>query len=130
MKHLFVRGALFFGLIFIAGCQKNQETTDMSCQLQTNTTVFEESSLDVTYKLEASGDYTISSFYYYDETGKVVLQNPAVPFEITVSLAAQKTVEAGAAGSVKNGSIEASYKATGDSAVYIGLDQCEQQSTN
>lgn len=130
MKYLLKKWNLLFMALLILGCSKSNDTTDLSCQLQTNTTVFEGSSIDVTYSLGAEGDYTIKSLYYYDESGKVELQNPAVPFELTVTLTQQKTIEAGALGSVKNGLIKVSYKATSDTAVYQGLDQCEQQSTN
>ncbi len=130
MKYLFKKWNLLFVALLVLGCSKSSDISDLSCQLQTNKTVVEVNSIDVTYSLEAEGDYKVVSFYYYDESGKVVLQNPEVPYEFTVTLTDQKTIEAGAQGSVKNGSIKVSYKATSDTAVYQGLDQCEQQSTD
>ncbi|MBG0782660.1 MAG: hypothetical protein H0S84_10355 [Bacteroidales bacterium] len=124
---------LFFSILLItavsfSSCKKDDETDPLSCDLETASTSFEEASLNVTYKLEASGDYTISSFFYYDESGKVELQNPE-PQEITVSLSNQKNMQAGAVGNVTDGSIKVSYKATTETTIYEGIDQCSQ-STN
>jgi hypothetical protein len=125
---------LFFSTLLVVAvaftsCKKDDETEPLSCNLATASTTFSEESINVTYKLEATGDYVISSFFYYDETGKVEMQNPAVPQEITVTLSDQKTMQAGAVGNVTNGSIKASFKATTETSVYEGIDQCSQ-STN
>ncbi len=124
---------LFFSILLItaisfSGCKKDEETDPLSCNLQTASTTFSEETINVTYKLEASGDYTISSFFYYDESGKVEMQNPA-PQEITVSLSNQKIMQAGAVGNVTNGSIKVSFKATTETSIYEGIDQCSR-STN
>ncbi|MBU2557625.1 MAG: hypothetical protein KJ578_07590 [Bacteroidetes bacterium] len=116
-------------LVSLSSCKKDDDPTPLSCNLATASAEFSEDSIDVTYKLEATGDAKISSFFYYDETGKVELQNPDFPKEIKITLTQQKSMQAGAVGNVTNGSIKVSFKATTETSNYEGIDQCSQ-STN
>lgn len=115
-------------LLIAQSCKKDKEADPLSCNLETAVSEFVEENLTVTYTLRASGDYTISTFYYYDETGRVELSNPSVPQELVVNLAGQKKMQAGATGTVKNGFIEVSFLAETESTKYEGSDRCEQSS--
>jgi hypothetical protein len=116
-------------LVFLAiSCKKDKEADPLSCNLETAASEFVEESLQVTYELRASGDYNIASFYYYDESGRIEMENPTVPQDIEVTLTSQKKMQAGATGTVKNGFIEVSYAAETESTTYEGSDRCEQSS--
>jgi|GEM_PF-1595627 len=116
-------------LVSLSACKKDDDPEALSCNLQTASSVFTEASIVVTYKLENTGDAKVTSFFYYDETGKIEVQNPTLPLEKQVSLTNQKTMQAGALGNVTNGSIQVSYKATTSNSSYQGSDMCSQ-STN
>ncbi|MBU1010471.1 MAG: hypothetical protein KKD74_10070 [Bacteroidetes bacterium] len=127
MRHTY----LFVLLTFVAtsistSCIKEKETQPMSCVLETANAVFTEASIEVTYTLEVSGDYQVASFYYYDETGKVIIENPTGHSSITVALTNQKLLKAGAEGSVKTGAMKVSYTAQTNTNLYTGSDQCVQ----
>lgn len=113
-------------LLVSASCNKAREADPLGCNLNTAAAVFEEDSISVTYNLAAGGNATLSLFYYFDESGKVEVSNPEFPQTITVQLSSQKTMQAGARGTVKNGFIAVSYEAVSDSTVYSGSDRCEQ----
>lgn len=115
-------------ILFANSCNKDKEADPLSCKLETAESEFVEENLTVTYTLRASGDYNISTFYYYDETGRVELSNPSLPQELVVNLAGQKKMQAGATGTVKNGFIEVSFLAETESTKYEGSDRCEQSS--
>ncbi|MBZ0242516.1 MAG: hypothetical protein K8F24_04815 [Bacteroidales bacterium] len=116
-------------LISLSACTKDDDVKALSCNLTTAASEFSNESIDVIYRLEATGDAKVSSFFYFDETGKVEVQNPSLPTEIQVTLTNQKTIQAGAIGNVTNGSIKASYKATALGVHLEGSDFCSQ-STN
>lgn len=110
----------------ITSCDKENDAQPMSCDLETANTQFTEDSIEVTYTLEVSGDYQVATFYYYDETGKVIVDNPTGPKSITVALTNQKLLKAGAEGHVKNGALKVSFTAQTNTNLYTGSDQCEQ----
>lgn len=116
-------------LVSLSACKKDDDTKALSCNLQTAASEFSEASIVVTYKLENTGDAKVASFFYYDETGKIEVQNPTLPWEQQVTLTTQKTMQAGATGNVTNGSIKVSFKATTSNSSYEGSDFCSQ-STN
>lgn len=114
-------------IISFTSCEKEKSIEKFTCNLLTISNVVAEETIEVTYKLEATGDYTISYWFYMDENGKVELFNPEVPSEIKVSLSHLKKMQSGAAGSVTEGSIKISYTAISATSSYIGIDQCEQK---
>ncbi len=124
-KHVLI---LVVSVVLLLACNKEKEADSLSCNLETVPSQFDEDSLEVTYKLEADGEYTLTLFYYYDESGRVEIDNPSLPQEIKVSLSEQKTIMTGARGSVKNGHIEVSYEANTSSSSYSGSDRCQQSS--
>jgi len=116
-------------LVSLSACKKDDKVNALNCNLETAATEFSEDSIFVTYKLESTGDAKVTSFFYYDETGKVEVQNPTLPTEIQVTLTFQKMMQAGAKGSTTNGSIKASYKATTANSSYEGSDFCSQSNS-
>ncbi|HOI31966.1 MAG: hypothetical protein PHG67_07395 [Bacteroidales bacterium] len=120
--------SIFLMILSFSSCKKDDEISPMSCNLKTSSTEFTEESINVTYKLEVDGDYTVTSFFYYDETGKVEMQNPEVPQNFTVTLSSQKKMEAGAVGNVTNGFIKVSFEAIAPGSEYKSSDLCSQSS--
>lgn len=119
--------ALLFLFIFTGNaCNKEKEAEPMQCQLETIAIEFEAEQIEVTYTLEASGDYVIHSYYYYDESGRISQENPTVPQTITVTLNEQKRMQAGATGEIRNGVISVSFQAVNDTVIYEGSDRCQQ----
>jgi len=116
-------------LVSLSACKKDDKVNTLSCNLETAATEFSEDSIFVTYKLESTGDAKVTSFFYYDETGKVEVQNPTLPTVIQVNLTYQKTMQAGAKGNTSNGSIKASFKATAPGASYESSDYCSQSNS-
>jgi hypothetical protein len=122
---------LFFVVFFIAlsmtiSCEKIVEIPKYTCNLQTISNINSLDQIEVTYKLEATGDYIVSSWYYYGENGKVEINQPAIPSEIVVTLSNQKLLQAGAVGEIINGSISVSYNALAADTSFYGIDQCVQ----
>jgi len=117
-------------LISFSACKKDDDkkSEPMTCDLETMAKKFDEESLVVTYKLENTGDAKVTSFFYYDESGKVEVQNPSLPYEIRVTLTNQKSMQTGAVGSVTNGSIEVSFESKGQGYSYEGSDFCSRSS--
>lgn len=117
----------FIILFSLSSCKKNSSgPTVKNCSLVTPTSQFSEASISITYKMEITGDADVTSVFYYDETGKVVVQNPTFPFLIPTILTNQKTMQIGATGNVTNGSIKVSYEAFGNGRTYSGNDICSQ----
>ncbi len=119
---------LFLFTLTIIACNKEKEADPMHCELETISTEFEGEQIEVTYTLEASGDYVLHSFFYYDESGLVSQEAPAAPQTIKVMLNEQKTMQAGATGEVRNGMISVKFQAVSDTLVYQGSDRCQQSS--
>lgn len=115
-------------LVSLSSCKKDDDPTSLSCDLQTAAIEFNETSISITYKLKNTGDAKVASLFYYDETGKVEVQNPTMPWEMTLTLTNQKTMQAGAKGNVTNGSIEVSYLASIPGSRYESSDFCSQSS--
>jgi len=80
----------------------------------------------VVYTLEAQGNYTVESFYYYDESGKVTINNPQIPSSITITLSSQKIMQAGASASVTEGIVQIGFIAQSNLNVYESGDLCQQ----
>lgn len=116
--------------ISFSACKKDEDKDPepMSCDLKTMAAEFSEESILVTYKLENTGDAKVTSFFYYDESGKVEVQNPASPSEIKVTLTDQKTMQTGAVGNVINGSISVSFEAKSQNTTYESSDFCSRSS--
>lgn len=115
-------------LIVLISCGKEKEVPEWDCQLQTFENTVSQDQLQVVYKLEAQGEFTVASWYYYGVNGKTEVLNPQLPSEINVTLSSQQKMQAGAVGKVINGSIKVGYKATTADTTYIGVDQCLQLS--
>jgi outer membrane biogenesis lipoprotein LolB len=114
-------------IMILAACGKEAEVPEWSCDLKTFENTVNQDQLQVVYKLEANGDYTLASWFYYSENGRIEVTNPLVPSEITVTLSAQQKMQAGAIGKVINGRIKVGYKAITADTTYIGVDQCVQE---
>jgi hypothetical protein len=124
-KQIFFIG-LLVALTLILSCEKTVEIPKYTCNLQTISNINILEQIEVTYKLEATGDYTVSSWYYFGENGKVEISLPSLPSEIVVTLSSQKLLRAGAIGEIVNGSISVSYNAVAADTSFFGIDQCFQ----
>lgn len=117
---------LLVALTIVLSCEKPVEIPKYTCNLQTISNINILDQIEVIYKLEATGDYTVSSWYYFGENGKVEISLPSLPSEIVVTLSNQKLLRAGAIGELVNGSISVSYKAVAADTSFFGIDQCFQ----
>lgn len=124
-KQIFFIG-LLVALTIVLSCEKTVEIPKYTCNLQTISNINILDQIEVTYKLEATGDYIVSSWYYFGENGKVEISQPSLPSEIKVTLSSQKLLRAGAVGEITNGSISVSYNATAADTTFFGIDQCVQ----
>lgn len=115
-------------LISFSACKDDKDQEDLGCILETKVSEFKEESINIIYKIGVTGDVKVTSFSYFDETGKVEVQNPTLPYEKEVTLSSQKTIQASALGKVTNGSIKVSYKGIGQNTTYESYDICAQTS--
>ncbi|GAB1404592.1 MAG: hypothetical protein PHX54_13345 [Lentimicrobiaceae bacterium] len=115
-------------LILSTSCKDDKDPVVQECNLETSTAEFEEASMNVTYTIETTGDAEVSKFTYYDETGKMEIEKPDLPYEKEILLTTQKTIQAKALGKVTNGSIKISFKGVGLNSSYEGSDECSHTS--
>jgi hypothetical protein len=124
-KRIIVGLAIFSTLQFTA-CVKERDLSPMTCQLETAQEQFIEESIDVVYTLTGQGDCTVESFYYYDESGKVTINNPPLPSTFTTTLSSQKIMQAGASATVTEGVVQIGFMAQSNLNVYESSDLCQQ----
>lgn len=124
-KRIIVGLAIFSTLQFTA-CVKERDLSPMTCQLETAKEQFTEESIDVVYTLTGQGDCTVESFYYYDESGKITINNPQLPSTFTIALSSQKIMQAGASATVTEGVVQIGFIAQSNLNVYESGDLCQQ----
>jgi hypothetical protein len=117
---------LLVALTIMLSCEKTVEIPEFTCNLQTISNINTLDQIEVTYKLEATGDYTVNSWYYFGENGKVEISQPSLPSEIVLTLSSQKLLRAGAIGEIVDGSISVSYNAVAADTTFFGIDKCVQ----
>lgn len=111
---------LLFGLV---NCKKTNEIT---CNLSASSTQ-PPVEMDILYTASQTGDGTISSLSYVTISGTVTVQNPTLPWSVTVPALTTTKVAISASGNVKNGSLKITYDGSTGSATIRGSDFCEQQ---
>lgn len=115
--------AMFF---VIVSCKQTPKIKHTECFLETIEHVAAAGGFEVKYSITGEGDFTVNSWYYMDNDGKVELSNPTVPAEITVFIEEGKSFHSGAVGSVTTGLIRIEFEVISDETMISGVDQCVQ----
>lgn len=108
----------------ITACKKTEEKT---CSLATSPTR-PPVEMNVVYSALQTGDGKISSLTYTTITGPVTVQNPTLPWTLTVPVLTTTDVSISATGTTTNGSLKILYDGTTTTSHILGSDYCEQQS--
>jgi hypothetical protein len=106
-----------------SGCKK---TTEITCSLFTAATT-PPVDMVVVYTATATGDGTISTLSYVTPTGTVTVQNPSLPWTISVNVLTTTNVQITASGTTKNGSLTISYEGNVAGSRIYGSDFCSQE---
>lgn len=114
---------LTVAVIALIGCKKTKEIT---CSLSTAASK-PPVEMIITYTATQTGDGALSSLSYATISGTVTVQNPSLPWTITVSALTSTDVAISATGTTKDGSLKISYEGVGSGATISGSDFCEQQ---
>lgn len=115
--------SLMFIILLIGGCKK---TSEITCNLNTSATQ-PPVAMNVVYAASQTGDGSISTLSYTTTTGTVTVQNPSLPWTVTVAVLTTTNVSISATGTTKNGSLTITYDGTAGGATIHGKDYCEQQ---
>ena len=112
-------------VVFVSfiGCKKN---TEITCNLATSATQ-PPVEMNIVYTAEKTGDGTIAFLSYVNISGTVTVQNPQLPWSITVPVLTTTNVAISATGTTNNGSLKITYDGTSGSATIKGSDFCEHQ---
>lgn len=118
--HIMLFSVVIIGLL---GCKKTNEIT---CNLST-TSSQPPVEMNITYSATQTGDGTISSLSYMTIAGTMTVQNPTLPWSVTVPALTSTNVSISATGTTKNGSLKISFEGISGGATISGSDFCEQQ---
>ncbi|MCK9421544.1 MAG: hypothetical protein M0Q38_03000 [Bacteroidales bacterium] len=110
-------------LFSLPGCKKDKEIT---CNLSASVNQ-PPVEMNVKYSATQTGDGAIVSLSYVTITGTVTIENPQLPWTITVPVLTSTNVTMTATGNVKNGSLKISYQGINGGSTISGSDYCEQQ---
>jgi hypothetical protein len=115
---------LSFILMCLAGCKKDNK--EITCNL--NAPVNQAAvGMNVVYSATQTGDGTIATLSYVSSAGTITVQNPTLPWTVTVYLPANTDITFSAAGTVTNGSLNIEYTGTGGGYTISGKDACSHQ---
>ena len=116
---------IFITVVFVSfiGCKKN---TAITCNLATTATQ-PPVEMNIVYTAIQTGDGAIASLSYVTISGTVTVQNPQLPWTITVPILTTTNVAISATGTTNNGSLKITYDGTNGSATIKGSDFCEHQ---
>ena len=114
---------LAFSFIILTGCKKTTVTT---CDLATATTR-PPVEMNIIYTATQTGDGSIASLTYATISGTVTVENPQLPWTVTVPVLTSTNVIISASGSTNNGSVKITYEGNSGSATIQGSDYCEHQ---
>lgn len=125
-KYLMLVGVLSLIFVFYA-CDStdSNEQTAKTCELGIGP-IEVPLPIQVKFKAEKTGDGVITNISYMDNNGLIVVENPVLPWEKTISLTDTNSVSMSAAGTVKNGSLQIKYEAEKSGVTYSASDKCEQ----
>jgi hypothetical protein len=124
-KQLKLTLVLIIAIVSITGCKKS--ATEITCNLATSATK-PPVEMNIVYTASRTGDGTISTLRYSTITGMVTVQNPQLPWTITVPVLTTTDVSITATGTTTNGSIKVTYDGSSGGATIQGSDYCEHQS--
>lgn len=113
-------------MLIATSCSKPSDVKPLECRIQTHARKNTRPNITVTYELRTTGDHQVSQWFYYDSTGKVLIDNPTPPLMVTVTLGQNDSILTGAKGRVVTGSIRVSYKAVAADTLYEASDLCLQ----
>ncbi len=114
---------LSVAVIGLIGCKKTKEIT---CNLSTAASK-PPVEMTIIYTATQTGDGTLSSLSYATISGIVTVQNPSLPWTVTVPVLTSTDVAISATGTTKDGSLKISYDGVGSGGTISGSDFCEQQ---
>jgi hypothetical protein len=120
LNHLMLISIVIIGLL---GCKK---TSEITCNLSTASSQ-PPVEMNITYTATQTGDGAISSLSYMTIAGTMTVQNPTLPWSVTVPVLTSTNVSVSATGTTKNGSLKISYEGNSGGATISGSDFCEQQ---
>jgi hypothetical protein len=112
-------------LIVLISCKK---TKDITCDLSTSASQ-PPVEMNVLYTASQTGDGTISSLTYATISGPVTVQNPALPWTVTVPVLTSTNVTMSATGTTRNGSLTITYDGFNGGVSIHGTNSCEQQTS-
>jgi uncharacterized lipoprotein YajG len=124
-KSLKLTLVLIVAIVSITGCKKS--ATEITCNLATAATQ-PPVEMNIVYSASRTGDGSISSLSYRTITGMVTVQNPQLPWTITVPVLTTTDVSITATGTTTNGSIKITYEGNSGGSSIQGSDYCEHQS--
>jgi len=122
-KHYILIVFIAIAIIGLTGCKKTKEIT---CSLYASETT-PAAEMNVIYTATQTGDGSIAALSYVTIAGTVTVQNPTLPWTITVAVLTSTKVAMSATGNVKNGSLKISYDGSAGGSTIRGSDFCEQQ---
>jgi hypothetical protein len=116
--------ALALVLIALAlfSCKKETKET-VTCSLAANPDTITVA-MTVVYTATRTGDGTMSSLSYATSSGMVTVNNPVLPWTITVQVPANTKITMTASGTVTNGSLGIDYLGNGDGHTTHASDNC------
>lgn len=80
---------------------------------------------DVTYTAENTGDGTITKLTYIDNSGTKTIENPTLPWSLTVTITEVNLIaKITAEGSTLNGSLTVKINGTKNGSTFSALDNC------
>jgi hypothetical protein len=111
IMHNIKRNALVFLLFTIfSSCSKKDSgnSTPKPCDFATNVVVTS-SDVPVTYNASNSNNASIATLIYQGATGPVTVNNPKLPWTVTIQVPKGDTVNISAVGTASGGSLSLSY---------------------
>jgi len=115
---------LFAAFVSNTGCKKT--ANEITCNL--NTTASQPPvGMNIVYTATQTGDGTMAYLSYVTNFGTVTVQNPQLPWTITVPVLSGTFVSMTAVGTTKNGSLKINYEGINGGSTIRGSDYCEQQ---
>jgi len=115
---------LFAAFVSNTGCKKT--ANEITCNLNTTATQ-PPVEMNIVYTATQTGDGTIASLTYVTNGGTVTVQNPQLPWTITIPVLSSTFVSITAVGTTKNGSLKIKYEGSSGPSSIQGSDYCEQQ---
>lgn len=117
---------VFLLALAIAGCKKETKET-ITCNLQAtpDSTIV---GMNVVYRATQTGDGTMSSLSYATSSGMVTVNNPSLPWTLTIQVPSNTKITMTATGTVTNGSLDIDYAGSGDGHTTHASDNCAHYS--